>query len=288
MLPGDDESLGNFTKIQLHKNMGELTIMRFGNLRIAQINDETWFVGKDVATALGYKDTTDAIKNHVAEEDRIIINLTPERQNAAPVENQAVRSFDAKPTTVINESGLYSLILSSKLPQAKEFKHWVTKVVLPSIRKHGMYATSDTIAKIKEDPDFLIGILQALQEEQAKSKALLEENTRLKPLADLGTMMHDSQGCVDMAEAAKYLENMEYKIGRNRLIDLLIKHHQVYRNKDGYVIPYQAPVQQGYLRLNASKPFVRNGKEIISQKTVVTPRGLIWLQKLILKQNFHE
>ena len=67
----------------------------------------------------------------MAEEDRIIINLTPERQNTAPVENQAVRSFDSKPTTVINESGLYSLILSSKLPQAKEFKHWVTKEVLP-------------------------------------------------------------------------------------------------------------------------------------------------------------
>lgn len=95
----------------------------FGEIRTVEINNEPWFVGKDVAQALGYKDTVNAIKSHVDSEDKAGWQITTQ--------------FGAKETTVINESGLYALVLSSKLPTAKKFKRWVASEVLPSIRKHG-------------------------------------------------------------------------------------------------------------------------------------------------------
>ena len=100
----------------------------FGELRTVKIDEEPWFVGKDVAEALGYSNTSKAIITHVADEDKII-KMLPNSQNGKTVGK----------TYIINESGLYSLILSSKLPSAKEFKHWVTSEVLPSIRKNGAY-----------------------------------------------------------------------------------------------------------------------------------------------------
>lgn len=97
-----------------------------------EINNEPWFVGKDVvASVLGYKDTVNALKAHVDEDEKAGWQITTQ--------------FGVKETTIINESGLYSLILSSKLPTAKKFKHWVTSEVLPTIRKHGAYMTPETL-----------------------------------------------------------------------------------------------------------------------------------------------
>lgn len=108
--------------------MNEIQIFNnptFGEVRTVAINDEPWFVGKDVAQALGYSDTAQAIRKHVDAEDKGVVEMTT--------------PGGIQPTTAINESGLYSLILSSKLPSAKEFKRWVTSEVLPSIRKTGSY-----------------------------------------------------------------------------------------------------------------------------------------------------
>lgn len=99
----------------------------FGELRTVEIDGEPWFVGKDVATALGYSNTRDALSRHIDNEDKTSVVIPDSGSN-----------YKSK-TTLINESGLYSLILSSKLPSAKEFKHWVTSEVLPSIRKNGAY-----------------------------------------------------------------------------------------------------------------------------------------------------
>ena len=99
----------------------------FGELRTVEIDGEPWFVGKDVAVALGYKKPENAIANHVSDEDKTSTLIQGSGSN-----------YKSK-ATIINESGLYSLILSSKLPSAKEFKHWVTSEVLPSIRKNGAY-----------------------------------------------------------------------------------------------------------------------------------------------------
>ena len=141
--PVDDKQISMFDYMQNKNNSStsssttaatEVTVFKnlvhpeFGELRTVKIDGEPWFVGKDVAAALGYNNTSKAIITHVADEDKII-KMLPNSQNGKTVGK----------TYIINESGLYSLILSSKLPSAKEFKHWVTAEVLPSIRKNGAY-----------------------------------------------------------------------------------------------------------------------------------------------------
>lgn len=134
-------------------------------VRAINLEGEPFFVGKDVAEVLGYSNTRDALSKHVDDEDKKILTS----QNAT-LENMPNRGLQA-----VNESGLYSLILSSKLPAAKKFKHWVTSEVLPAIRKHGAYATPETIESILANPDNGIKLLQALKDERSqKEQALLE------------------------------------------------------------------------------------------------------------------
>ena len=123
-------------EIQVFKND------RFGEVRTMVINDEPWFVGKDVASVLGYVSPHRAVFDHVDEDDKTSVLIQHSGSN-----------YKSK-TIFINESGLYALILSSKLPQAKEFKRWVTSEVLPSIRRNGAYLTDDALARFAEDPDY--------------------------------------------------------------------------------------------------------------------------------------
>ena len=113
----------------------------FGEVRVVTINKEPWFVGKDVAVALGYRNVRDAISKHVDGDDKNTVVIRDGIQGNPNM-------------TIINESGLYSLILSSKLPTAKKFKHWVTSEVLPDIRKHGLYATESVLDTMLRDPDY--------------------------------------------------------------------------------------------------------------------------------------
>lgn len=129
------------TELQIFSN-------EFGSVRTVVIDGEPWFVGKDVAEILGYSNSRKAIGDHVDDEDRDGVTI----RDAIGREQIA---------TVINESGLYSLIMSSKLPQAKKFKRWVTAEVLPSIRKNGMY----TIDELLDNPDLLLSIVTQLKEE---------------------------------------------------------------------------------------------------------------------------
>ena len=130
----------------------------FGEVRTLTIDDEPYFVGKDVAEILGYADTFGALKKHADEEDK---------QNCQNSSFESPRGL-----TIINESGLYSLILSSKLPTAKKFKHWITAEVIPSIRKHGAYMTEQTIEQALTNPDFLIQLATQLKTEKEKNKSL--------------------------------------------------------------------------------------------------------------------
>jgi X-X-X-Leu-X-X-Gly heptad repeat protein len=137
----------------------------FGKVRIIELAGEPWFVAKDISKALGYSNSPDALKKHVDAEDKRVLQKS---QNA---------TFDipTRGLAIINESGLYCLIMSSKSPQAKAFKRWVTSEVLPSIRKHGAYATQDTLEKMIGNPQFTEALLDALQEEHAKNITLENE-----------------------------------------------------------------------------------------------------------------
>ncbi len=140
----------------------------FGQLRTVTINGEPWMVGKDVATALGYAKPENAIASHVDAEDKTTTLI------------QGTGSNYKSNAVCINESGLYSLVLSSKLPTAKKFRRWVTSEVIPSIRKHGAYITPDTIDKMISTPEFGIKLLTALKDEQEKNRALEAENALQK------------------------------------------------------------------------------------------------------------
>lgn len=145
----------------------EITIFKneqFGEVRTVLIDNEPWFVGKDVATILGYSNPQKALRDHVEEEDKMgEQNVTPSILDSMGREQYPVW---------INESGLYNLIFGSKLPNAKQFKKWVTTEVLPSIRKHGAYMTEQTLEQALTDPEFLIKLATQLKEEKEKNKKL--------------------------------------------------------------------------------------------------------------------
>ena len=165
----------------------------FGDIRAIEKDGEPWFVGKDVAEALGYSNASKAVMVHVDEEDKQKVMLKADSQNGNVV----------TATTLINESGLYSLVLSSKLPQAKVFKHWVTAEVLPSIRRHGAYATAPTIEKIIASPEFGIALLKNLQQEQLMRREAEQRVRKLQPLADYTALILACPETVSVSQVAQ-------------------------------------------------------------------------------------
>ena len=140
---------------------------KFGSIRTLTRDGEPWFVGKDIAKGLNYSNTRDAISKHVDKEDKTSVAICDTGSN-----------YKSK-TVIINESGMYSLILSSKKPEAKDFKHWVTSDVLPTIRKHGFYASDAVLESFLNDPDMAIGAFSKLKAEKEKIIRLEAENRQL-------------------------------------------------------------------------------------------------------------
>ena len=165
----------------------------FGDIRAIEKDGEPWFVGKDVAEALGYSNASKAVMVHVDEEDKQKVMLKADSQNGNVV----------TATTLINESGLYSLVLCSKLPQAKVFKHWATAEVLPSIRRHGAYATAPTIEKIIASPEFGIALLKNLQQEQLMRREAEQRVRKLQPLADYTALILACPETVSVSQVAQ-------------------------------------------------------------------------------------
>lgn len=161
----------------------------FGEVRSMMIDSDIWFLGKDVASILEYSNTAKAIRDHVDDEDKLTERIVLSGQNREAI--------------FINESGLYSLILSSKLPNARKFKKWVTGEVLPSIRKHGAYLTPDKVEEVLLNPDTIIKIAQNLKEEQEKRKQLEIENNELKPKANYCEQVLQSENAVVTTQIAK-------------------------------------------------------------------------------------
>ena len=164
----------------------------FGSVRTATVNGEVMFVGKDIADILEYTNTAKAIRDHVDEEDKLTERIVLSGQNREVI--------------FINESGLYSLILSSKMPKAKEFKRWVTSEVLPSIRKHGVYAIDEVLA----NPDILINALQELKKEREEKLALKhlsliqkQQISELQPKASYYDLILQNTNTVPITQIAK-------------------------------------------------------------------------------------
>lgn len=239
----------------------------FGEVRTLLINNEPYFVGKDVATVLGYKDTVNALKAHVDEDDKTGWQITTPSRGEQQV-------------TVINESGLYSLIMSSKLPNAKKFKKWVTSDVLPSIRKHGGYLTPQKIEEILINPDTIINLATQLKEERLKRKEAERLNEINRPKVEFFDTVADSKTAVSMNEVAKCLDFA--KMGRNNLFKFLRDKNVLMNNN----LPYQQYIDGGQFRVIEQKYTGKDGMPQISYKTLVYQKGLDYIRQLLLKNGF--
>ena len=179
----------------------------FGAVRTVEIDGEPWLVGKDVAQVLGYSNPSKAIMVHVDDEDkRFEMIRVSDSQNGNLVK-----------TAIINESGLYSLVLSSKLPTARKFKHWVTSEVLPSLRRHGLYAADELL----NNPDLMIRAMEELKAERARANALAEKVERDAPKVLFAESVAASQHSILVFDLAKILRQNGVQIGGNRLFEWL-------------------------------------------------------------------
>lgn len=255
--------------------MGELQIFKndeFGEIRTVEISGEPWFVGKDVAAILGYTDLVHAVLDHVDEEDRV----------NSKAQGQIDLELGQRGGWLINESGLYSLILSSKLPNAKAFKKWVTSEVLPSIRKHGGYISGQAEMSPEELMARALQVAQKTLEERearigvlaAENSALTVEKQILKPKADYFDELVDRNLLTNFRETAKQLS-----IKQNDFVNFLLEKKYVYRDKRGKLMPY-ADRNTGLFEV---KECFNEKTQWCGTQTLITPKGretfrLLYLQ----------
>ena len=230
----------------------------FGSVRCMSIDNEPWFVGKDVATALGYSNSRKAIQDHVDEEDKGVTK----RDTLGGKQNM----------TIINESGLYSLILHSKLPSAKKFKHWVTSTVLPSVRKNGGYIQNQE--NLSETEILANAVLVAQKIIEEKNQKILQ----MTPKADFYDTLMDTKNAIPMGEAAKRLD---MNIGRNNLFAILRKHGVL----DAHNIPYQSMIDRRYFRV-ITKTYTTYYDTRSASVTMVLPAGLEYIRNILIKEGF--
>lgn len=249
----------------------------FGALRTVRINGEPWFVGKDVAEILGYKNTKDALITHIDDEDKRIVqrseiatfdNHIPE--SVLPV-NFVSADIPNRGLTVINESGLYSLVLSSKLPTAKKFKRWVTSEVLPSIRKHGGYIADQ----------------ENLTPEQILAKAVLlarnviEEKDRqletMRPKALFADAVSTSRNSILVGDMAKLLKQNGVEIGQKRLFGWLREHGYLVKQKGAsWNMPTQRSMEAGLFEIKETAVSHSDGSITVSKTTKITGKGQVF------------
>lgn len=253
--------------------MNELQIFKndeFGQVRTTIINDEPYFVGKDVAVVLGYRDTSDALKKHVDEEDKGVCEMP------TPGGRQQMK--------MVNEAGLYSLILSSKLPTAKRFKHWVTSEVLPTIRKHGMYATAPTIDKIIDDPDYGIQLLQKLKEEREQRKHLETMNAvqaqqieELQPKASYYDVVLNCKDLLSISKIAK-----DYGWSAIKMNSYLHERGVQFKQGDIWLL-YQRYADKGYTNTKTHPYIGSDGETHTRVHTHWTQKGRLFIYDLLKK-----
>lgn len=229
----------------------------FGSVRTVEFNGEPYLVGKDVAEILGYERPAKAILDHVDDEDK----------DEVPIQDTIGRMQN---TPIINESGLYSLILSSKLPTAKKFKRWVTSEVLPSIRKHGMYATDELL----NNPDLLISVATALKAEREKCLVLQAQAEADRPKVIFADAVSVSKTSILIGELAKLIKQNGVDIGQNRLFEWLRDNGYLIRRKGSdWNMPTQKSLDMGIFTIKETVITHSDGHTSISKTVKVTGKG---------------
>lgn len=243
--------------------MNELKIFNsseFGQVRTVTIDGEPWFVGKDVAVALGYTNPQKAIRDHVDAEDMTVND-----------------SFTVNGTKgiLINESGLYSLVMGSKLPTAKQFKHWVTAEILPSIRRTGGYiANAETMTDAEIMSKALLIAKKTIENREQRIHSLEAETERMKPKEIFADAVSASNSSILIGDLAKILHGNGIKIGRGRLFAWMREHGFLIKQKGtSYNMPTQRAMELGLFRVKEGSYVDGKGNNIITKTTKVTGKG---------------
>lgn len=254
--------------------MNELQIFKneqFGAIRTVEQSGEPWFVGKDVAFALGYANARDAIGKHVDDDDKGVAKcdtLGGGEQNM----------------TIINESGLYSLVLSSKLESAKAFKRWITHEVIPTIRKHGAYATPDTLERMLADPDSMIKVLTALKEEREQRIALESKVEEQKPQVLFAEAVKASKTSILVGEMAKILKQNGIDIGQQRLFQWLRENGYLMRRGSDYNMPTQYSLERGIMEIKETVVNNPDGSTRVTKTPKITGKGQVYFVNKFLRR----
>lgn len=260
------------------KNMEIFKNQKFGSVRTLVIDGEPWFVGKDVAEALGYgagKSLANAVANHVDEEDKGVTEMM------TPGGRQKI--------IIINESGLYSLVLSSKLPSAKEFKRWITHEVIPAIRQHGAYMTPEVIQKSLQDPDFMIQILQNLKQEQERNRALEADNERMRPKEIFADAVSVSKDGILVGALAKLIHQNGVEIGQKRLFQWLRDHGYLMKSGADKNMPTQRARDMDLFKVKERTINNPDGSVRLTRTTLVTGKGQqFFVNKFLAGREAHD
>ncbi len=256
----------------------------FGEIRTVSLNNEPWFVGKDIAEALGYKNTKDALISHVTEDDKRIL----QRSEIATIENHLPKGvfrvgfvsgdIPNRGLTIINESGLYALIFSSKLESAKRFKHWVTSEVLPSIRKHGGYIAGQ---ENMDDDELLAKALIVAKNKIAERNRIIEEQkakiTEMKPKALFADAVSASHTSILVGDLAKLLKQNGFDIGATRLFEKLRSEGFLIRRRGSdWNMPTQRSMDLGLFEIKETTSVNPDGSTRTNKTPKVTGKGQIY------------
>ena len=225
----------------------------FGKVRTLNLNGEPWFVAVDVCSVLDLSNPTIAV-SRLDEDERAKFNLG--------------RQGDA---TIVNEPGLYTLVLGSRKPEAKAFKRWITNEVLPNIRKHGVYITDEKLKLFAEHPELLDALMKSLYATHAENLRHRAERQTLLPKADYYDAFMDADGCTNLRTTAKELNVPERWFAR-----FLQQTGFLYRSPAGNLMPYALPRNRGLFRV---RDYVRNGHS--GAYTLITPMGKSLFRELL-------
>lgn len=250
--------------------MNEIKVFQnseFGTLRGVEIDGESWLVGKDVAERLGYSNPQKAIRDHVDDEDRTV--------------NE---SFTVNGTMVvlINESGLYSLVLGSKLPNAKKFKRWVTSEVLPAIRKHGGYLTAEKVEEALLNPDVLIKLATELKDEREARRALESKVAEDAPKVLFADSVSTAKTSILIGELAKLLKQNGLEVGQKRLFAWMRENGYLMRAGSSYNMPTQRAIEQGLFEIKETTINNPDGSTRLTRTPKVTGKGQVYFVNRML------
>ncbi len=234
-------------------------------VRTVFMNEQPWFVAKDVCDVLGLTNPSMAIQS-LDEDERAKLNLGRQGE-----------------TNFVNEPGLYSLILSSRKQEAKQFKRWVIHEVIPSIRKHGAYLTPETLEQTMQDPDFLIGILNGLKNEQEARKKLEQKVIEDRPKVFFAEALQISEDSILVADLAKLLKQKGFEVGEHRLFRMLREEGYLIKTGSEYNMPTQRSMEMGLFEVKVGHRGSSDGTIKITRTPKVTGKGQAYFINKFLK-----